>query len=115
MTATDELRKLLDERGVEWEGTPGITFWGNCSALDVTTNENEKVSLHMCCTPEQAIAATLGIHERTCEMYRDEHGIWHCAACERGADVITGNDGELDSWIDSWAPNYCPYCGRRGE
>ena len=60
MTATDELRALLDERGVEWEGTPGITFWGNCSALDITTNEKEKVHLHLCCTPEQAISATLG-------------------------------------------------------
>ena len=58
--ATERLRALLDERGVEWEGTPGITFWGNCSALDITTNEKEKVHLHLCCTPEQAIAATLG-------------------------------------------------------
>ena len=69
MTATDELRRLLDERGVEWEGTPGVTFWGNCYALDITTNEKEKVHLHLCCTPEQAIAATLG--DGDCETKMD--------------------------------------------
>lgn len=50
---------------------------------------------------------------KTCKMYRDIHGIWNCRACEEGADKITGNDGPLDSWIDSWAPNYCPYCGAK--
>jgi len=51
--------------------------------------------------------------ERACEMYRDEHGIWHCKSCESGADTDTGSDGALDSWNDSWAPNYCPNCGAR--
>ena len=53
--------------------------------------------------------------ERTTKMYRDEHGIWHCAACEHGADTITGSSGTLYSWNDSWAPNYCPHCGARVE
>ena len=63
----------------------------------------------------QAIAdelnATLGGGE--CEMRRDEHGVWHCLSCEKGADKITGNDGELESWHDSWPPNFCPYCGAK--
>lgn len=46
-------------------------------------------------------------------MYRDKHGIWHCRACEYGADKITGSDGTLDSWHDSWAPNFCPNCGAK--
>lgn len=130
MTATDELRRLLDERGVEWTDKAeevGLTLagfadtrWNANGVRWIYTESNGTATLASSrpveirgCTPEQAIAATLG--SGTCEMYRDEHGIWHCAACERGADVITGNDGELDSWIDSWAPNYCPYCGRKGE
>ena len=52
-------------------------------------------------------------HERTCEMYRDEFGVWHCKECENGADKITGSSGELDSWNDSWSPNYCPNCGAK--
>ena len=51
--------------------------------------------------------------ERTCEMYRDEDGVWHCKSCEDGADKITGSDGTLDNWCDSWHPNYCPNCGCR--
>lgn len=76
MTATERLRTLLDERGVEWEGTPGVTFWGNCSALDVTANSDEKVSLHLCCTPEQAIAATLG-SEREKQLERLVNQLWY--------------------------------------
>lgn len=64
-------------------------------------------------TEAEAIAAWNARAERTCEMYRDEYGVWHCVACERGADTITGSSGTLDSWNDSWAPNYCPYCGAR--
>lgn len=48
-----------------------------------------------------------------CHMTRDEHGTWHCSACEDGADTETGCNGALTSWNDSWAPNYCPYCGAR--
>ena len=124
MTATDELRKLLDERGVEWEAddrkTYTFTYWGDWAftePLDAKPGTLGAQCELMCipASPEQAITATLESHERTCEMYRDEYGVWHCKACESGADVITGNNGELDSWHDSWAPNYCPYCGRRGE
>ena len=48
-----------------------------------------------------------------CEMYRDEHGIWHCKSCESGADKIMGSNGEMDEWCDSWHPVFCPYCGKR--
>ena len=51
--------------------------------------------------------------ERTCKMYRDEHGTWHCESCENGGDNITGSDGVLDMWYDSWHPNYCPWCGAK--
>lgn len=69
MTATDKLRELLDERGVEWEGTGEITFWADCSCCAFDGN-NEKVTVHFRCTPEQAIAATLGCRELTAEQVR---------------------------------------------
>lgn len=67
------------------------------------------------CFDWQAIAdelnAAMGTGE--CETYRDEYGVWHCSSCEKGADKITGSDGALESWNDSWPPNFCPMCGAR--
>jgi len=69
VTATDELRRLLDERGVEWwqsANTLGCVFTRWYSPLfgdEVCAMENEKEGLVLFdhyLTPEQAIAATLG-------------------------------------------------------
>ena len=106
-SSTTILRRMLDERGVEWEGTPGVTFWGDCSALDMATNEKEKVHLHLCCTPEQAIAATLGNGECENVSYRVDESRFHCSECGFGCwvkNVATGRD-EL--------PAHCPNCGRK--
>ena len=62
-------------------------------------------------TEEDAIDAWNSRYEKTCEMYRDESGTWHCTSCENGGDNITGSDGELNMWYDSWHPNFCPHCG----
>lgn len=80
MTATDELRKLLDERGVDYEvkDLPDINFFHDTrwNANGVRWRFMEFVGattfLMMCnewkdCTPEQAIAATLG-SERESEL-----------------------------------------------
>lgn len=100
MTATDELRRLLDERGVEWTYADGTVSFANnghwCHAWAYSDNA-------MCVsmgyfTPEQAIAATLG--SGTCEYCKDgkfdeqtwmmsNHGwqrINHCPNC--GAKVV---------------------------
>ena len=59
MTATEELRKLLDERGVEYMGRgPNLTYWSNWSV--VAQLDGERLWLSHYATPEQAIAATLG-------------------------------------------------------
>ena len=72
MSATDELRKLLDERGVEWWESRGYgtgivyTFWNSPTFGRVHAIENDDGTLFMDClnncdfTPAQAIAATLG-------------------------------------------------------
>lgn len=65
MSATERLRKLLDERGVEWQDQEGpfpITAWESNDVIwvakayrtGVFSVETRPV------TPEQAIAATLG-------------------------------------------------------
>ena len=71
MNATEELRRLLDERGVEWWETVNhancvFTWWDTPMFGSVWAMDNDDGYLHMSglnhCdfTPEQAIAATLG-------------------------------------------------------
>lgn len=70
MTATDELRRLLDERGVEWEMPLGIlshikTVWriGSWEYTAIETSGGEfsvYAERRDWITPEQVIAATLG-------------------------------------------------------
>lgn len=69
MTATDELRRLLDELGVEHEGEDfkryAYTYWGDwvfMEPLDAKPHTlGAQCELMLApATPEQAIAATLG-------------------------------------------------------
>lgn len=124
MTATDELRALLDERGVEYykheDGEPlrelkkaadPATSWriGGASVCAVPIEDSEFFDLWIDhCTPSQAIAATLG--RGTCRMLVDNHHrvdkvttSWGCvcSACG-GFHEFTHGEG--------WA--YCPSCGR---
>ena len=77
MSITDELRHRLDERGIKWEAfddfeqtTQWSTHYGACvywarerdGKLLVETAAPTKCSAS--CTPEQAIAATLGVDEK---------------------------------------------------
>lgn len=94
MTATDELRRLLDERGAEWDelvGHPVVvgTEWHDrygcpCTALEHADDVPDgMLSVQANLTPEQAIAATLGSdlkaeNEKLREerdMYRDLVGM----------------------------------------
>lgn len=128
MSATDELRKLLDERGVEWksEDCLGIdgkvvyryTCWGDGgSCYYCEPFGAEPGTLAATCdfsaigvTPEQAIAATLGAGTCRLPETRIDHGSieyngttsWRlCSAC--GAEVLAD------------PANYCPNCGRKVE
>ena len=118
MSATEELRALLDERGVKWYGTINhvncvFTWWNSPTFGEVHAMDNEDgKTLFMAClnncdfTPEQAIAATLGGEE--CVMNRvkmfPEHKdcifeCWECSACK-------GTNEEQ-------RPRFCPNCGRK--
>ena len=111
MTATDDLRRMLDGRGVEWWDSrygelvvfqvDGVKWFANDSYL------NGKLELSaVAVTPEQAIAVTLGTGE-----CHDEGGIgskypaaFICSECGWSSTVFAfgGN-----------MPQFCPECGRK--
>ena len=113
MSATEELRRMLDERGVEWwdssddnvlhttwndmncwfnEFPDGWTAWGMAKRG----------------TPEQAIAATLG--RGTCHATSNPPVPKHWTGCSNCGSVwdffynICGYMGP---------PNFCPKCGAK--
>lgn len=111
MTATDELRKLLDERGVEWTAPNSIlrdtmTCWtaGGFYYEAFEVPEPDGTFLLTAAhqddlTPAQAIEATLGRGE--CRVYLDgneNYKAYRCDAC--GMQAVRWGD-------------YCPSCGRR--
>ena len=122
MSAIEELRRLLDERGVKyWDmKTRGIWFGINADgsdhsyeAYDQTNSLIEIAAFDL--TPEQAIAATLGRGEchadETETIYAsryDSNGwtnyhihIIECSECGRTYEHVWG------------AYEYCPHCGRK--
>ena len=127
-SATDRLRALLDERGVEWwqsANTLGCVFTRWQSPLfgdEVCAMENGKeglVLLDHFMTPEQAIDATLGrgtcqvdvLNTGDCAGYECSEYIMHCNACgHEFGHVLYNEDGDV--WM-SEPPNYCPNCGKR--
>lgn len=73
MSATDELRKMLDERGVEWgTGFGGDTLWTGRYGIEWRWDKQEgTLAMYShAITPEQAIAATLGSGTLTAEQVR---------------------------------------------
>jgi len=118
MSATDELRRMLDERGVEYSAREDSwgkeTYWivDHCPYRFSERGEYGSCVLHNL-TPEQAIAATLGNSRAEasgceCEMrrYRNVLGPideWQCSKCE--ADV--------KGLADDTPPKFCPNCGAK--
>lgn len=121
MTATDELRRLLDERGVEWNNV-----FASAPRNDFTTFEPElgttvdvwqggsllgiEVKTSYSFTPEQAVDATLG--RGTCSIEK-RHMDWRCTGC---GEIVGTDDPTSELFIDGNAVelwHYCPNCGRR--
>lgn len=117
MSATDELRRLLDERGVEHYDHCDVTEWvaadGEiCHTSEIYSNGANVFVLRKCTTPAQAIAATMG--RGTCRRlpadnfgttcvvrghgYEMEFGYWKCSEC--GTNCFEG-------------ARYCMNCGAR--
>lgn len=132
MTETERLRELLDERGVKWrawDGVHPITVWHDeqCvyeymerTLLDgVKPHTGEVVDgtgrleavIHVC-SPEQAIAATLGrgtCHPIISDNLNESEGTgdaWaDCSECGHLLFVLTDTNSQ--------PPNFCPNCGRK--
>ena len=116
MTATDELRRLLDERGVEWAAStltdPPITLWGTQEPDGHWPykyweyGDGSASFMADPVTPQQAIDATLG--RGTCHMdlvgYTEREDTYQCRSCDW---TLTIPRGRLPRF------NYCPNCGRR--
>ena len=107
-SATDELRRLLDERGVEWwageDECDRKTHWESSGLTwEYYNDENGDAWLGFlgACesdvSPAQAIDATLG--RGTCHRKWRKDGYAFCSECGYN---ITG----------PWA-HYCPACGKR--
>ena len=94
-SATEELRRLLDERGVEWRRTPHYSsesqdnetvFAGDGIEWYANDHLNGRLGLRALryeVTPEQAVAATLGRGMLTADDVRD--------SIERHSDASGGN------------------------
>ena len=113
MTATDELRRLLDERGVEHVDGESMTYINDADFIpaaggtfDVTLYER---------TPAQAIDATLGRGE--CRVL--EGARWEGKPDEPHEDatgydefyMVAGYCTGCGEYVPKW--RYCPNCGRR--
>lgn len=119
MSATDELRRLLDERGIEWrDGDAAYTTeWrddsgAEWSAMEWAPTLSVLVSKR---TPAQAVELTLGRGKCRFEIKdncNDSEGtccdVWfECSGCH----------ARFDYYADEWLmqENYCPACGRKVE
>lgn len=130
-SAIDELRRLLDERGVEYDVRDGKAIkntywddvegrrWGYASDENSAVEDRQLFLVHgrMDITPEQAIAATLGndgversndgVAERgTCRM---ERANWDDGTCTWGC--ICSACGKKFEHETGRGWHYCPKCG----
>lgn len=106
MTATDELRRMLDERGVEWWESANLlgcifTRWHSPLFGDevcaMENGEEGLVLFNHYMSPTQAIEATLG--RGTCKDVAIEGEWFECSECGTVKQLIH--------------PHYCPNCGRK--
>jgi len=106
MTAMDELKKLLSERGFEYFNGRHGTYWdkGDKFAYSFSASELSdgtlRVVLHRI-TPEQAVAATLG--SGTCENVGGSYGSHRFTCSECGESL------ELAEWA---FVKFCHNCGK---
>ena len=116
MNNTDEIREMLEKRGIEWFGSTD-SYETNWDAGDLTwvyfgsDNISGLGTVENDVTPEQAITATLG---RACHII-EHNGDWICDAC---GDVVASSDPTDELYasgnaIELW--DFCPYCGARIE
>lgn len=107
MASTEELHRMLDERGIEWYEAGGVTFFG---ASDYGTryaaSEPECGITLDPLTPEQVIATTIGREACGGEFHRSSDlssgriPIYYCKSTNK-------------SIFMEHTAAYCPLCGGR--
>ena len=134
LTATDVLRRLLDERGVDWGNIRNVgsesdylTEWqfennqGRAIAIEWAVGSGLSVEIHRYhLTPEQAIAATLGScncsdnctndctnSERTGTCHITDNGPWGYPY------VCSACGASFDTDVNGGEFNFCPNCGAK--
>lgn len=118
-TATERLRQLLDERGVEHtDHENNATWWsdGNVECAYIQSMSDRLGQLSFMATPEQAVEATLG--RGTCKDVCNSVSEFTCSACGFNCDLTSwislfdGDDGRHRHHHHG-TPNYCPNCGAK--
>lgn len=115
---TEQLRKLLDDRGVKWKAlsdrqegdyTITATRWhdseGGLLTMCISEPDGSTWDFFWYPSPKQAVEATLG--RETCKWEPADfitEGEWWNTSC-----------GGSFTWEPDGTPNFCPNCGRRVE
>lgn len=111
MTATKELRRLLDERGVEYKelvmginGSDVVTYYdfGDLELAFDEFDNGHTLFRAWNMTPAQAVNATLGRGE--CHVTREPGSdrLWYCDAC-----------GSYHEHASEYPWENCPRCGAK--
>lgn len=120
MNPTEKLRRLLDERGVEYGTDDAKTvkatrwkFGENGSAMFTEYDDEECAFVTSGCTwtPEQAIEGTLGrpkVKKVRGMTYDHAGGEVYFLACSGCGEWI---DGDLNCIGEFDGPKFCPNCG----
>ena len=119
MTATDELRRLLDERGVEWTyGDDTVSYASDGRWFHAWAYNDDTMCVSMgYLTPAQAVEATLG--RGTCHDTGEDKERFCCSECGSRSHIATeyrkfdeyGNKSEHFLFVGN--PRFYPSCGRR--
>ena len=113
MRATDELRRLLDERGVAHSDHYLSTTWRDGHGILHLAGEPmaDGVLVVDMLTPEQAVAATLG--GGTCEFVSSKGSEYPpvCSAC--GYELGIYDCEWFEGGTYGYSGNYCPNCGAK--
>lgn len=91
VSATEKLRVMLDERGAIHLDIGDMTFWHDINSIQWCATEQSDGSLHVqsidFMTPEQAIAATVGVDTNTGEAVRKLLDKLNTELCNAGCVV----------------------------
>ena len=119
-TATERLRALLTERGVEWRGGLPTETMVEADGLDLLyvalPDGRVRAFIRNYLTPEQAIAATLGTGACHDTGGTDENGqqVFNCDAC--GCVLSLYDRDGINTMCTHFIydyPRFCPACGRK--